>query len=115
MRLRKSGVFVALVMVVALSVAASTSTASRSAVTTVTLASNTNTTLAFDVLIANFKKAYPNIEIKTTYYDINTYQTLIPTQFAAGNAPDLVWMPASAGAHSVKSLARGGRLVNLAG
>lgn len=114
--MRKSRLYLVVGMVLlVLMVAVGGSTAAPRATVTVTLASNTNTTLGFDTLIANFHKAYPSIRISPTYYDINTYQNIVPTQFAAGNAADLVWMPASAGAHSVQSLAKAGRLVNMAG
>src|SRR5260370_11685510 len=52
---------------------------------------------ATDQLIANLSSAYPYIEIKATYLTGGQINQVVPTQFQAGNAPDVLWMGAGTG------------------
>jgi raffinose/stachyose/melibiose transport system substrate-binding protein len=46
----------------------------------------------YDVVIANFERVYPNIRIDPTYAPSATYAQLLATEFASGNAPDLLFV-----------------------
>ena len=64
------------------------------------------------MLIANFERAYPNIEVDATFAPNNAalYQ-LLTTQLAAGNAPDVfVTYPGCGTPISVCMLAKSGYL-----
>jgi raffinose/stachyose/melibiose transport system substrate-binding protein len=67
---------------------------------------------AFDALIANFERVYPNVTINATYTSTATVQAqLVMTELAAGNGPDLIQVSGgSAGATSVTVLAKAGYL-----
>jgi raffinose/stachyose/melibiose transport system substrate-binding protein len=104
---------VALVAMVVLCVAASA--AQRSTVT-LNLEMVTTDQPAFEVLVANFERVYPNIQINATYTPSGTYAPLLATQLQAGNGPDLMYtVPGTGGAEPVLTMAKNGYLANLAG
>jgi raffinose/stachyose/melibiose transport system substrate-binding protein len=73
----------------------------------------------FDILIANFNRVYPNIQVNPTYLSVggsSPYATVVATQFAAGNAPDLIWtVGGRGGPTSTQILAQAGYLDSLDG
>src|SRR5262249_40538008 len=74
---------------------------------------------AFDVLIPNFERAYPDIEVDVTYQaPLSRIFQLETIQLAAGTAPDVLWVePASScgGVGAVCTLASAGHLVPMGG
>jgi raffinose/stachyose/melibiose transport system substrate-binding protein len=74
---------------------------------------------AFDVLIPNFERAYPDINVDVTYQagnpDIEQVETI---QLAAGTAPDLLWVDPSGSCGrlaTICTLASAGDLVPMGG
>ena len=74
---------------------------------------------AFDVLIPNFERAYPDINVDVTYEagnaDIEQLETI---QLAAGTAPDVLWVDPSGSCGrlgTVCTLASAGNLVPMGG
>jgi raffinose/stachyose/melibiose transport system substrate-binding protein len=66
-----------------------------------TLAMNLAYKPGFDVLIKNFNTVYPNITITPSYYSVSgsaSYETVVPTELSAGNAPDVLWTVGGKGA-----------------
>jgi raffinose/stachyose/melibiose transport system substrate-binding protein len=63
----------------------------RSGAVTIAMLVNASQKPGYDLLIPNFERVYPNINVNVTYTASNadTYQ-LETTQLAAGNAPDLL-------------------------
>ncbi len=51
---------------------------------------NTNAQKAYDVLIPNFERVYPGIQINVTYASASMIQQLETTELAAGTAPDIL-------------------------
>jgi raffinose/stachyose/melibiose transport system substrate-binding protein len=70
---------------------------------------------AFDILIANFERVYPNVTVNATYTGTATVQgQLLLTELAAGSGPDVVAVVGgSASATSVTPLAKAGYLAPL--
>jgi raffinose/stachyose/melibiose transport system substrate-binding protein len=70
---------------------------------------------AFDVLVPNFERVYPNVTVNATYASTATvYEQLVTTELAAGNGPDLIQTSTGSGASSsVTELARAGYLAPL--
>ena len=69
---------------------------------------------AYDAVIANFMRAYPNIDIKAEYNPTGQYQTVIRTQLQGGNAPDVFYTAGGTGqTNSVIDLGRAGYLLDL--
>jgi raffinose/stachyose/melibiose transport system substrate-binding protein len=70
---------------------------------------------AFDAMIGNFERVYPNVTVDATYAPNATVQSqLLLTELAAGNGPDLMAIGAgSGGATSVITLAKAGYLAPL--
>jgi raffinose/stachyose/melibiose transport system substrate-binding protein len=82
---------------------------------TLTMLANGNKQPAYDVLIPNFERVYPNIKIDISYAPGGTTQ-LEPVELASGNAPDLLnTMPGTGGPISVPTLAKAGDLAPLIG
>jgi raffinose/stachyose/melibiose transport system substrate-binding protein len=109
-----------LVVVAALSVlvlvAAVAASAKRQATVTLTLMTSTQAKAGLDVMIANFERVYPNIQVQANYVDATTYPTLLLTQLQAGNAPDIFFIQlGSASAYGVWALGAQNRLLNLSG
>jgi raffinose/stachyose/melibiose transport system substrate-binding protein len=66
---------------------------------------------AWDVLIANFERVYPNIKINVTYGVAAQIYQIETTELAAGNAPDLLYtFPGCGTPVSVCTLAKSGYL-----
>jgi raffinose/stachyose/melibiose transport system substrate-binding protein len=57
---------------------------------TISMLANLNYKPAFQVLIPNFERVYPDITVNATYLPSTTLSPLEQTEFAAGNAPDIV-------------------------
>jgi raffinose/stachyose/melibiose transport system substrate-binding protein len=78
---------------------------------TITMLVNVNQQPAFDVLISNFERVYPNITVNATYATATVLNQLESTELAAGNAPDLLAATAGCGSPtSVCVLAKAGDL-----
>jgi raffinose/stachyose/melibiose transport system substrate-binding protein len=68
----------------------------------------------YQILVANFNRVYPDIHIDAQFLPSDTLSTLLVTQFAAGNAPDVFHLQAgNLSSGSVWSLAAAGRLMDL--
>jgi len=100
-------------VVLALAVTAASARPKQEPVTLTFLGANT-TQAAFEVLIANFNRVYPNIRIQATYLPTATTQSLLLTQLAAGNAPDIFRLNvANSGPVGVWRIAKEGTLLDL--
>jgi raffinose/stachyose/melibiose transport system substrate-binding protein len=89
-RVRLAGIAVALV-VFALAVGASEARPAGSDQVTITMLAQDNSQTAYDALIANFERAYPNITVDPTWgTTLTNVSQLETTELAAGNAPDLL-------------------------
>jgi raffinose/stachyose/melibiose transport system substrate-binding protein len=78
---------------------------------TITMLANTLDQTAWQVLIANFERAYPNVTVSATYIPGSTLGQLETTELGAGNAPDL--LPTNLGCGTTTSiceLAKNGQL-----
>jgi len=106
----------ALLAVVLGALVAGSATAAPQATVTLRMSNQTNgVDLVFPALIANFHRAYPNIEVKLEQYPIATYQQTLLSQFQAGTAPDIIFGNGGTGQlYGFIELARAGRLANLA-
>ena len=89
--------------------------ATRSGAVTLTALFASSTTPAYDVLIPNFERAYPNITLNPTYVPNSTsLGQLEVTELAAGNAPDVLQVAPGCGASTaVCRLAKAGYLAPL--
>ncbi len=109
----------ALVVVVALSVSAAAATAAgakNQATVTISFAANIENKPAWDLMIANFERVYPDIQIEATYVPFSQYVPLLLTRLQAGNAPDVFATNAGAGhAAAVYALGSQGKLLDLTG
>ncbi len=100
----------ALASTVALTLAL-TGSARPAATVTITMLANSKEQGAYQVLIPNFERIYPNIAVNVTYVSSASEAQFELTEFAAGNAPDLV--PTSSGETSpisVSTLVKAGDL-----
>ncbi len=78
---------------------------------TITLLGNTQDQSAWQVLIANFERVYPNITVNATYAGNTVLGQLEPTELGAGNAPDLLaTLPGCGTTTSICELAKAGDL-----
>jgi raffinose/stachyose/melibiose transport system substrate-binding protein len=70
---------------------------------------------AFDVLIPNFERVYPNVTVNITYVGTTMAQSqLVQTQLAAGSGPDVIEVQGGSGTPgSVTPLAKAGYLAPL--
>jgi raffinose/stachyose/melibiose transport system substrate-binding protein len=76
-----------------------------------TMLANVNKQPAYDVLIPNFERVYPNIKIDITYAPANTGSQVQSVELAGGNAPDLLLtQPGSGSVNSIAVLAKAGDL-----
>ena len=84
---------------------------------TITMIANFNQQPAYQVLIANFERVYPNIVVDPTYAaQSSTLNQLELTELAAGNAPDLLSAnPGCGTATAVCTLAKAGDLAAMIG
>jgi raffinose/stachyose/melibiose transport system substrate-binding protein len=64
---------------------------------TITLLTNSNNQAGFEVLVANFERAYPEIQVNVTYATMTVLDQLETTELAAGNAPDLLFVEPGCG------------------
>ena len=79
---------------------------------TITMVANAPSHPAFDVLIPNFERAYPNIKVDITYTPSSAVEYQLESiELAAGNAPDLLAVSPGCGTPiSVCKLAKSGYL-----
>ena len=69
---------------------------------------------AYEVLIANFERVYPNVTVNATYASTSNLIPLEETELAAGNAPDLLDTAPGCGApNAICDLANAGYLLPL--
>jgi raffinose/stachyose/melibiose transport system substrate-binding protein len=104
---------IALAASLALACGASNALPARNAGTiTLTMLANVNKQPAYDVLIPNFERVYPNIRIEISYAaSLADASQIESVELAAGNAPDLLFTtPGSGSPISVASLASAGDL-----
>jgi raffinose/stachyose/melibiose transport system substrate-binding protein len=82
---------------------------------TLTMIAHVNKKPAYDVLIPNFERDYPNIKIDITYVpSIGDAWALETVELGAGNAPDLLFTtPGSGSPNSVATLGKAGDLAPL--
>ncbi len=68
-----------------------------------------------DAAIADWKKVNPQVKVQAQYYPAgDPFTTTVSTQFAGGNAPDLVWLTAGdASPTSAQAFAKAGYLADL--
>lgn len=102
-------------LAVALTAGLTAATAKPNASVTLQFVTTNTIQPAFQVLIANFNRVYPDIQINATYLPSDQYNSLIPTQLAAGNAPDLFTaFPGTGALPSTMLMANAGYLADLA-
>jgi len=97
--------------------AAGATGAKRADQITLSMVTLANQQTAWQVLIPNFERVYPNIKVNISYAANNTqlYQ-LETTQLAAGNAPDiLAATPGQGTPNAVSTLAKAGYLAPMIG
>src|SRR6266542_2191722 len=117
---RKTAFAASLITAAALSVgmaAAGATGAKRADQITLSMVTLANQQTAWQVLIPNFERVYPNIKVNISYAANNTqlYQ-LETTQLAAGNAPDiLAATPGQGTPNAVSTLAKAGYLAPMIG
>jgi raffinose/stachyose/melibiose transport system substrate-binding protein len=102
-------------IVLALGLGASAARPARSDQVTISLVQLTQAQPGFSVVISNFERVYPNITVNATYAATSSaLSQLMPTELAAGSAPDLVATNAGCGTViSVCAFARDGYLAPL--
>jgi raffinose/stachyose/melibiose transport system substrate-binding protein len=83
----------------------------------ITMVMNAQYKPGMDILIANFKRVHPGIDVKASYVTAGApYNSLVATQFAAGNGSDILWsLGARSGPTAVWPFAEAGHLANLSG
>jgi raffinose/stachyose/melibiose transport system substrate-binding protein len=81
---------------------------------TITMLAISTNQAAYQVLIPNFERVYPNITVNATYISSSMVNTLEPTELATGSAPDLIAdFPGSTSPTSVARFAQAGLLAPL--
>src|SRR5919198_2276690 len=81
---------------------------------TLTLTSITDAKVAWEPLIAAYKKVAPNVTIQASYAPTDQLQTALRAQLGAGNAPDLfVAWPGNGSAMSIQQLAPSGLVADV--
>jgi raffinose/stachyose/melibiose transport system substrate-binding protein len=81
---------------------------------TLTLTSITDAKVAWEPLIAAYKRVAPNVTIKASYAPTDQLQTALRAQLGAGNAPDLfVDWPGNGSAMAVQQLAPSGLIADI--
>jgi raffinose/stachyose/melibiose transport system substrate-binding protein len=102
------------VFVLMLSVGLTAATAKPHATVTLRFVTTNTVKPAFDVLIANFNRVYPDIHVDATYLASDQFNAQIPVQLAAGNGPDLfTGFPGTGALPSIKLMAQAGYLADL--
>lgn len=85
--------------------------AHTSATTTINFVTTNTNTPGFAPVVAAFEAANPNITVNASYLNSNQYNSLIPTELAAGNAPDVFTaFPGTGALPSLKVIAGAGDL-----
>ena len=121
---RRAGVASMVTAVVALLAACGSGTQDKSeggssgggggAKVTLTLTSITDAKVAWEPLIAAYRRVAPNVTIKASYAPTDQLQTALRAQLGAGNAPDLfVDWPGNGSAMSVQQLAPSGLVADI--
>src|SRR4051794_35635572 len=98
--------------VAALSLGVTTGTARPASGVTINMIVNAGNKPGYDVLIANFERAYPNIHVNITYPTTpEDVFNLEATELAAGNAPELLLaLPGCGAPSSICVLGKAGHL-----
>jgi raffinose/stachyose/melibiose transport system substrate-binding protein len=110
----RGGVLAGVCVVFALALGASQASPAGNDSVTISMLAFTTNEPAFQVLIPNFERVYPNITVNATYVSSGTAITLEPTELATGSAPDLITtFPGSETPYSVCRLATTGYLAPL--
>ena len=110
------GLFVCVVIATAsLVVASAVAAPKRTQAGTITMSMNAQYKPGMDILIANFKRVYPDIDVAVSYVTAGApYNSLVSTQFAAGNGSDILWsLGARSGPTAVWPFAEAGHLADL--
>jgi raffinose/stachyose/melibiose transport system substrate-binding protein len=108
----------ALITLVAASlVANATAAPKRTQAGSISMVMNAQYKAGMDILVANFKRIYPNIGVNVNYITAGApYNSFVATQFAAGNGSDILWsLGARSGPTAVWPFAEAGHLANLSG
>lgn len=106
----------AVVVLAAASLGASAVAApTASQASTITMVMNAQYKPGMDILVANFKRVYPDIDVAVNYVTAGApYNSLVATQFAAGNGSDVLWsLGARSGPTAVWPFAEAGHLADL--
>lgn len=80
----------ALFLAAATLVVGTTAEAKRKAQVTVTFDAVSVNQTSWDPIIANFKRVFPNIDVKPNYFQFQQYGQILRTEFQAGNAADVM-------------------------
>ena len=115
MTLRRTATLIVIALLAALWVAVGSSGHSREdGRVTLTLSAISSTALT--ELVEEYSRVAPDVHIKVSAAPIDTYQTVLRTRLASGNAPDLftVW-PGNGNSMSVAQVAPLGTLADLSG
>jgi raffinose/stachyose/melibiose transport system substrate-binding protein len=116
MKAMKVRLSVALALVAVLSVGAATANAQRHDTVTLNVLMFTTAQPAWEILNKNFERVYPDIKINATYLPSSTLAQVLPTQLAAGNAPDaFTIVPGKQDSEGLWVLAGSNRLLDLSG
>jgi raffinose/stachyose/melibiose transport system substrate-binding protein len=105
---------VAALLTVGLAGAAARSTPGKDVVTLRLLSASSNQKQT-DVLIANFQRVYPNIQITAQYLTTTQAELVLLTQLQAGNGPDIFRIQGAQAPTGIWPLAEAGRLLDLSG
>ncbi len=111
MRQTRSAAALLAATALALAVGAREARPAKSDQVTISMLAVPATEPAYQVLISNFERVYPDVTVQTTYAPAATIASLEPVELAAGNAPDLLYSAPGCGTTtSVCVLAKSGYL-----
>src|SRR5690349_9165564 len=65
-----------------------------------------------DIMVANFNRVYPDIHVNVQYLANSSLEQLLPTEFQAGNAPDLFKVQPGHRPTGIWDIAAAGRLLD---
>lgn len=107
--------FAVAALLAALAAASAVAAPTKAQATTITMVMNAQYKSGMDILIANFERVYPDIDVQVSYVTAGApYNSLVSTQFAAGNGSDILWsLGARSGPTAVWPYAEAGHLADL--
>jgi len=115
-RNRRGRLFLVALAIAACSISVAAATAKPNDTVTLNILMQATGNTPWDVVNANFAKAYPNIKINMSYVPTATLPQVLLTQLQGGNGPDLFYgSGGSGGANSLLPLARQGYVADLSG